>query len=87
MSGKSYVPRMKNSSSRNKTQAVSLWKPIVKALPLLLIGMVRIITNQEIDYQEHVTEYGAHWNFFFTLGVLAVLPILRKQQLLQQLSI
>jgi len=84
MSGKSYVPRMKNSSSRKKTQPVSLWKPIVKALPLLLIGMVRIITNQEIDYQEHVTEYGVHWNFFFTLGVLAVLPILRKQQLLQQ---
>ena len=84
MSGKSYVPRVQNSSSRKKTQPVSLWKPIVKALPLLLIGMVRIITNQEIDYQEHVTEYGVHWNFFFTLGVLAVLPILRKQQLLQQ---
>ena len=40
-------------------------------LPLVAIGFIRFITNKGLDYQEHVSEYGVHWNFFFTLGVMA----------------
>jgi phosphatidylinositol glycan class W len=45
---------------------------------VLLIGVVRVITTKSLEYQEHVTEYGVHWNFFVTLGLLPpVVTILR----------
>ncbi|KAL7543000.1 hypothetical protein ACHAXR_012284 [Thalassiosira sp. AJA248-18] len=42
-------------------------KAIKKCTPLLLIGFIRLTTNKGLEYQEHVSEYGVHWNFFFTL--------------------
>ncbi|KAI8073389.1 GWT1-domain-containing protein [Gilbertella persicaria] len=40
------------------------------ALPILVLGFARFFLTKSVNYQEHNSEYGLHWNFFFTLGFL-----------------
>ncbi|KAJ1374286.1 GWT1 [Parelaphostrongylus tenuis] len=39
---------------------------------LPLIGSARTVLLTVMNYPQHVTEYGVHWNFFYTLAVIKV---------------
>lgn len=41
--------------------------------PLLFLGFIRLIGHTAVNYQVHVSEYGVHWNFFFTMASVALL--------------
>ncbi|KAI9047448.1 hypothetical protein LZ554_008167 [Drepanopeziza brunnea f. sp. 'monogermtubi'] len=58
------------AGARTAPLATRLYKSLRHSLPLLVLGFVRLYTVKGLDYAEHVTEYGVHWNFFFTLGFL-----------------
>jgi Uncharacterized membrane protein len=46
---------------------------LVHSIPLLIMGFLRLFTTKGLEYQEHVSEYGVHWNFFFTLFIVSLL--------------
>ncbi|XP_060942068.1 phosphatidylinositol-glycan biosynthesis class W protein [Limanda limanda] len=66
--------------ARGKTMSGSKINHVTKQLmsvwPLVALGMGRLVSLKMSSYQEHVTEYGVHWNFFFTLAIVRVLASL-----------
>ncbi|MCJ1355327.1 MAG: Glucosaminyl phosphatidylinositol (GlcN-PI) nositol acylation protein [Icmadophila ericetorum] len=64
-------PQLKDQATGKSS---SLGKRLVasasSSIPLLVLGFVRLYSVKGLDYAEHVSEYGMHWNFFFTLGFL-----------------
>ena len=64
-------PRLQNSGSLRRTLRL--------VLPVLLLGLARVVFTKALDYQEHVSEYGVHWNFFITLGLLPLLIYIQNR--------
>ncbi|KAJ4375553.1 Glucosaminyl phosphatidylinositol (GlcN-PI) nositol acylation protein [Didymella sp. IMI 355093] len=61
---------LKEASGRRPPLSKRLVTSCRHAIPLLVLGTIRFISVKGLDYAEHVSEYGVHWNFFFTLGFL-----------------
>lgn len=40
---------------------------------LLIVGLIRLLTIKNLNYQEHVSEYGVHMNFFLVLVLIKLL--------------
>lgn len=53
----------------------AIFKALLTTLPLLVLGVIRFLSLKVVDYHEHVSEYGVHWNFFLTLAVVRMLSI------------
>lgn len=61
---------LKEAPSKKARLSKRLVTSLRHAIPLLVLGTIRFISVKGLDYAEHVSEYGVHWNFFFTLGFL-----------------
>jgi phosphatidylinositol glycan class W len=60
--------------SRNRSTWLSRQLQALKVVvPLLVLGLGRFTIIKAFGYQEHVSEYGMHWNFFMTLAGITLL--------------
>lgn len=61
-------------------------KILIRCIPLFVMGLIRLLTTKGLEYQEHVSEYGIHWNFFFTLCMVGVFSTLLRQKVMNMTS-
>jgi phosphatidylinositol glycan class W len=63
-----FVQGIKASENNNKRRTKK--HDVYRLLALALLGVGRPVVTSMIGYQNHVGEYGVHWNFFLTLFVI-----------------
>ncbi|KKZ66510.1 phosphatidylinositol glycan, class W [[Emmonsia] crescens] len=64
------ILKAQSTSSSNGSLPTRLLRSARHTIPLFVLGLIRLYSVKGLDYAEHVTEYGVHWNFFFTLAFL-----------------
>ncbi|RDX41287.1 hypothetical protein OH76DRAFT_1561669 [Lentinus brumalis] len=72
----SAIPLVKNPTHLTAPLLPKLSLTLRKCSPVLLLGLLRTMSVKGTEYPEHVTEYGLHWNFFVTLGLIPILQVL-----------
>lgn len=66
-------PEARSKILQGQNRYYEIFKSTLSSIPLLILGVVRVMATKGVNYQEHVTEYGTHWNFFFTLAAVKIL--------------
>ncbi|KAH7928358.1 GWT1-domain-containing protein [Leucogyrophana mollusca] len=72
----SAIPLIKDPSHLRAPLVPKLVTVSRKMLPVIALGVVRVLLVKGSEYPEHVTEYGTHWNFFITLAILPIIQTL-----------
>eukprot|EP01121_Diplochlamys_sp_Union-15-3_P009589 TRINITY_DN2614_c0_g1_i1.p1 TRINITY_DN2614_c0_g1~~TRINITY_DN2614_c0_g1_i1.p1 ORF type:complete len:454 (+),score=30.63 TRINITY_DN2614_c0_g1_i1:43-1404(+) len=62
--------------SHSSNRFASLLIAVKNITPVFIFGIIRLILVKSTNYHEHVTEYGVHWNFFFTLAFVGLFSTL-----------
>jgi len=60
--------------SRNRLGYLA--KSFKESIPMILLGFVRYLSLKGSGYHTHESEYGLHWNFFFTMAITKVVSSL-----------
>jgi phosphatidylinositol glycan class W len=66
----SALPLLRSPSQRFQPLRAQLLRDIRRSVPLFLLGFIRVIMVKGVEYPEHISEYGVHWNFFITLALM-----------------
>ncbi|KAG4305461.1 hypothetical protein PORY_001017 [Pneumocystis oryctolagi] len=67
------IRSIKNNYSDKTTSFIRrIFVSLKQSYMFFIVGFIRILITKISDYPEHITEYGVHWNFFFTLGFLSL---------------
>ncbi|KAJ7171681.1 GWT1-domain-containing protein [Mycena crocata] len=72
----SAIPLLKDSRHLKAPLVSKVVAVVRKCLPIIALGVVRVLLVKGTEYPEHETEYGTHWNFFITLALLPVFQVL-----------
>ncbi|KAJ7465187.1 GWT1-domain-containing protein [Mycena latifolia] len=72
----SAIPLLKDPHHLTAPLLPKVWTVVRKTLPVIALGVIRVLLVKGTEYPEHETEYGTHWNFFITLAVLPIFQVL-----------
>ena len=61
------------NSNLNSIKMKILSKNAYTCSILLVVGLIRLLTIKNLNYQEHVSEYGVHMNFFLLIVLIKLL--------------
>ncbi|KAJ7777529.1 GWT1-domain-containing protein [Mycena maculata] len=72
----SAIPLLKDPRHLTAPMFPKVRAVVGKTLPIIALGVIRVLLVKGTEYPEHETEYGTHWNFFLTLALLPIFQVL-----------